>query len=93
MSEAGKTAKCPWPAADSLAPHGSSVPGHPPEAVSVGAMDTGAGLQMLICEPVHSFLPVPGAVTQTESRPCLQGASDLRCKTYTTPSGSFLQSH
>lgn len=43
LSEAGKRVKCPWPAADSPAPHGSSVPGHPLEAVPVGAMDTGAG--------------------------------------------------
>lgn len=77
--------KCPWPVADSLAPHRSSIPGHPPEAVPVGAVDTGAGRvcsQPCECSfvslSIHSCLSLSGSVlTQTESRPCLQAASDL----------------
>lgn len=57
---------------DSLAPRGSSIPGHPPEAVCWFP-----GHQ---CGPVHSQ-PANNTerscALQTASRPCLQTASDL----------------
>lgn len=72
LSEAGKTVQCPRPAADSLAPRGRSVPGHPPEADRAGTMDTSAS------PSVHSLRTLSGpAPTRIASRPCLQAASDL----------------
>lgn len=86
LSASGKTVKCPWPAADSRAPHRSSVPGHPPEAgCAVRAADAGLGQvcpqsAKLHCVPARSFMPVLPSrpvPTHAESRPCLQVASCL----------------
>ena len=79
LSESGKTVECPWPPADPLAPHGSSFPGHLPEALCAAPWTRGPSrsvhsLRTLVCEPVLLSCPAP---TRTESGAYLQVASDF----------------